>query len=260
MKSIIIAIIFVLFFVAVGLASPSNRDYVIVERGDTLAEIAQEHERDWRKLAEYNELANPHLIYPGQKIYLDRRFTDREMRSMASKLSWKIMEGRFVYRHRMSYKTWEDREWALEPLDFIEYLPTYGIKKAMNEVKRRLEWVDLGKIHIGILASAETPEDIMLLTAIIKVESSFRNVIGGHGEIGPMQILPIHGGRLDDPVFNVIRGWELLHHWGYRDNPFKAVERYNGRGDDAISHAERVKRNYQIYMQLFEEMLRSTKT
>ncbi|MCS7462929.1 bifunctional 2',3'-cyclic-nucleotide 2'-phosphodiesterase/3'-nucleotidase [Paenibacillus doosanensis] len=40
----------------------------IVQPGDVLSAIALKYGMEWRKLAEYNELPNPHRIYPGQEI------------------------------------------------------------------------------------------------------------------------------------------------------------------------------------------------
>lgn len=40
----------------------------IVKAGDVLWRIAEKFNTTWEKLAEYNKLANPHLIFPGQKI------------------------------------------------------------------------------------------------------------------------------------------------------------------------------------------------
>ncbi|WP_337102253.1 bifunctional 2',3'-cyclic-nucleotide 2'-phosphodiesterase/3'-nucleotidase [Paenibacillus sp. YIM B09110] len=40
----------------------------IVKSGDTLYWIAINHGTTWQKLASYNKLSNPNLIYPGQKI------------------------------------------------------------------------------------------------------------------------------------------------------------------------------------------------
>lgn len=49
---------------------------VIVEKGDTLSEIAERElgrASAWRWIAAFNRLANPHLILPGQIIVLPRR-------------------------------------------------------------------------------------------------------------------------------------------------------------------------------------------
>lgn len=48
-------------------AAPQDKVYTI-KAGDTLYAIAEKHGTTWQKLASYNKLSNPHLIYPGQKI------------------------------------------------------------------------------------------------------------------------------------------------------------------------------------------------
>lgn len=50
--------------------SQSGRPYVIVIRGECLSLIAERYGRDWRVLAQLNHLADPDLIYPGQRILL----------------------------------------------------------------------------------------------------------------------------------------------------------------------------------------------
>lgn len=42
----------------------------LVQKGDTLSEIGEGVGHPWRVLAELNNLENPHLIFPGQIIYL----------------------------------------------------------------------------------------------------------------------------------------------------------------------------------------------
>ncbi|MEW8974519.1 MAG: LysM peptidoglycan-binding domain-containing protein, partial [Tissierellaceae bacterium] len=39
-----------------------------VESGDVLWKIARKFGKTWQELAEYNEIKNPHLIFPGQVI------------------------------------------------------------------------------------------------------------------------------------------------------------------------------------------------
>lgn len=49
---------------------------VIVERGDTLSQIAERYlgaAGRWREIASLNKLSNPNLIYPGQVLRLERR-------------------------------------------------------------------------------------------------------------------------------------------------------------------------------------------
>jgi len=41
-----------------------------VKSGDWLSKIGMAYGVDWRVLAEYNSLANPHLIFPGQIIMI----------------------------------------------------------------------------------------------------------------------------------------------------------------------------------------------
>ena len=47
-----------------------NSDYIIVERGDTLSQIAIEYHTSYQYLAKINDISNPNLIYVGQKIYV----------------------------------------------------------------------------------------------------------------------------------------------------------------------------------------------
>ncbi|MCR3955291.1 MAG: 5'-nucleotidase C-terminal domain-containing protein [Gudongella sp.] len=52
---------------------PAENDIeYIVKPGDWLSKIGAAYGVDWRMLAEYNELSNPNLIYPGQKIMIPR--------------------------------------------------------------------------------------------------------------------------------------------------------------------------------------------
>ena len=44
--------------------------YYTVKKGDTLSHIAQKYGCTWQFLAKINNLSNPHLIYPGQKILI----------------------------------------------------------------------------------------------------------------------------------------------------------------------------------------------
>lgn len=48
---------------------PKEEIYIVVS-GDVLWRIAQKYNTTWQALAEYNKLANPHLIFPNQKILI----------------------------------------------------------------------------------------------------------------------------------------------------------------------------------------------
>lgn len=53
----------------------SDKKYVIVERGDTLSEIAQKYlgaASKYKQLATWNDITNPNVIRVGQKIYLSK--------------------------------------------------------------------------------------------------------------------------------------------------------------------------------------------
>lgn len=50
------------------LAPEETEEVYTVKKGDTLSGIASKYNTTYQKLAEYNGIANPNLIYPGQKI------------------------------------------------------------------------------------------------------------------------------------------------------------------------------------------------
>ena len=63
---------FMSLIIAFGLISipvyASDQTVYTVVSGDTLWRIASAHDTTWQELAEYNNLGNPHLIFPGQEI------------------------------------------------------------------------------------------------------------------------------------------------------------------------------------------------
>lgn len=50
-------------------------DFHRVEKGDYLNKIAKEYDKKTKKLVEINEIKNPDLIFPKQKIYLNNKKT-----------------------------------------------------------------------------------------------------------------------------------------------------------------------------------------
>ena len=48
----------------------------VVKQGDVLWKIAKQYDTSWQKLAEYNKLSNPHLIFPNQKILIPEGTTE----------------------------------------------------------------------------------------------------------------------------------------------------------------------------------------
>lgn len=51
-----------------GQSNTTNDIVYTVKSGDTLSGICLRYGANWKKVAEYNKLKNPHLIYPNQKI------------------------------------------------------------------------------------------------------------------------------------------------------------------------------------------------
>ena len=49
---------------------PADAVYYIVQRGDTLYKIARRYNTTTEEIAELNQLSNPNLIYPGQKLLI----------------------------------------------------------------------------------------------------------------------------------------------------------------------------------------------
>ena len=60
------------------LSDTTNDVIYIVKSGDTLSGICAKYGADWRKVAEYNNLKNPHLIYVGQKIKIPRSMMSQD--------------------------------------------------------------------------------------------------------------------------------------------------------------------------------------
>lgn len=68
-----LAVIASLAIVLAGCASLTRWDTPavhVVQRGDTLFQIAFKHRLDWRDVATWNGLGNAHRIYPGQQLRL----------------------------------------------------------------------------------------------------------------------------------------------------------------------------------------------
>lgn len=53
-----------------GSSAPATPSTYTVKAGDNLSAIAEEHNTTWRQLASLNNLSNPDMIYPGQKLRL----------------------------------------------------------------------------------------------------------------------------------------------------------------------------------------------
>lgn len=66
-------------------SSPSNGNtsdiIYTVKSGDTLSGICSKYGANWKKVAEYNNLKDPHLIYPGQKIRIPQSMVSQKSKS-----------------------------------------------------------------------------------------------------------------------------------------------------------------------------------
>lgn len=67
-RVISILIVMTLIVASFGMAFADTA--YVVKQGDVLWKIANQYETTWQKLAEYNKLSNPHLIFPNQKILI----------------------------------------------------------------------------------------------------------------------------------------------------------------------------------------------
>jgi len=74
MKKLSFVLTIVLFLSVFFSSFVMAEDVYIVKSGDVLWKIAENYGIGWQELSEYNNLANPNLIYPGQKI----RIPDKE--------------------------------------------------------------------------------------------------------------------------------------------------------------------------------------
>jgi hypothetical protein len=67
MKMRMIIAVFAVLVLCAGSAIAESESYV-VKKGDTLSGIAQKYHSNWKEMAKENNLANPNLIFPGQRI------------------------------------------------------------------------------------------------------------------------------------------------------------------------------------------------
>ncbi len=63
-------ILSIMLITALWISPVMAEEVYVVQPGDVLWKIAENHGTTWEKLAEINELDNPHLIFAGQKINL----------------------------------------------------------------------------------------------------------------------------------------------------------------------------------------------
>ncbi|QUI23903.1 5'-nucleotidase C-terminal domain-containing protein [Vallitalea pronyensis] len=68
-----IALVLMIVLVLSSLPFNAFAKSYVVQEGDVLWKIAKKYDIDYKKLAEYNQLKNPHLIYEGQKLEIPEK-------------------------------------------------------------------------------------------------------------------------------------------------------------------------------------------
>jgi len=276
----------IIFFIAliVGFtvdcdAAEIHSNYVIVEKGDSLSAISKEvfgTTKEWKKIQEMNNIKGT-KIHVGQKLYFAVELTEERQLAIANVAAYTYMKKWFKRRHgKRSYTIRDDSyEWVMAPI-IGQRSPQLHYN--ISETKRRAEWIDLIEVKIAIVLFAETPEHVLLLTALSEQESGYRNLDGTHTEKGPFQIkpttathylkgeLPTENGFfidswLEDIRNNTYTSYKILKGHGLDKKPLrKVIERYNA-GSKKKEYATGVLKRYEkarkIYLKLlFEEQRR----
>jgi len=276
----------IIFFIAliVGFAvdcdaAEIHSNYVIVEKGDSLSAISKEvfgTTKEWKKIQEMNNIKGT-KIHVGQKLYFAVELSEERRLVIANVAAYEYMKKWFKRRHGKRNYTIQDNtfEWAVGP---IMGQRSPQLHYNISETRRRAEWIDLVEIKIAIVLFAETPEHVLLLTALSEQESGYRNLDGTHTEKGPFQIkpttathylkgeLPTDNGFfidswLEDIRNNTYTSYKILKGHGLDKKPLrKVIERYNA-GSKKREYASSVLKRYEkarkIYLKLlFEEQRR----
>lgn len=109
--------------------SDSKGEYVVVERGDTLSQIAVDYAGGYSKykqLAAINNISNPNLIYVGQKIYLTSEGSSSSTSSSStnSNKPTNIHMGEQSDNEGTLFATWN---WSKDNTDSYKVLWTYEL-------------------------------------------------------------------------------------------------------------------------------------
>jgi LysM repeat protein len=272
---IIIGIIF-LFFIAVVLPSEGaeiHGNYVIVEKGDSLSSISKQvfgkHSR-WKEIQEMNGLEGT-VIHPGQKLFFAVELSHTDQLIVANIAAYRYMQDWFKRRHgKRDYNLENDSwDWAMAPM-MGQRSPQ--IHYNLWETRRRLEWIDLVAVKMGIATHVQgKAEHVFLLTAIAEQESGYRNLDGTHSEKGPFQIKPTTAAHylkeeaptdsifyfesfLEDIGNSTYASYKVLKGLGLDKKPLrKVIESYNG-GSKKKEYATQVLKRYNKIRTIYTEM------
>jgi len=191
-----------------------------VKRGDTVAGIALTklgNMKEWREIVAINNLkilpGNIVIIYPGQVLKL-RDMTPIDVEAYRETTREFVWQWAFRLRH-IEWTEYDERairvgwvESEMAPGDFNkQFMVHYSIKYMEDKLKiLRKQQVKLLAEGIYNKATEMSQSDdhlflrgedyvkerqaALLLTALCWQESTFRFVLGAHGEVGPFQIKP----------------------------------------------------------------------
>lgn len=69
-------------------AKPSVPDHIyVVQKGDTLSDVAARYGTTWKKLADYNQLSNPNKLLPKQELRIPGTLSEQSVSSWKKKVS-----------------------------------------------------------------------------------------------------------------------------------------------------------------------------
>jgi hypothetical protein len=245
-------------------------DKIIVEEGDYLVEIArqvfgEEEVAKWTILRDANGLVEPYIIYPGQVLKIGGDFkpiSSEDSLKIARQTVFEYAAKFFrIRRGRVFSARLTAADAYAETLNVHE-MPSYQVTVVTQRLAVKLEWVDILDMLESLEKNVSDYRHVLLMGALIAQESSFRNVPGKNGEIGPCQIkpgtavyllphMPFNTASeaayiLQHPYNNVLIGYSCLLKLGLTNklNSIKdALEKYNA-GQNKVKYAEQVRKRF----------------
>lgn len=85
--------------------SSTNSTIYIVKRGDTLSEIALKYSTTVSNIASLNNIGNPNLIYPGQKLAINYSNNGIDGQNACGKIAYKIKRGDTLSEIALKFET-----------------------------------------------------------------------------------------------------------------------------------------------------------
>lgn len=85
--------------------SSTNSTIYIVKKGDTLSEIALKYSTTVLNIASLNNIGNPNLIYPGQKLAINYSNNGIDGQNACGKIAYKIKRGDTLSEIALKFET-----------------------------------------------------------------------------------------------------------------------------------------------------------